>query len=140
MDEKKPKDNEAVGYGQPPKESQFKKGQSGNPSGRPPKTLGHESIAVRVLGEVQRLSGQPKGARTRYTTLELIAMALKQRSAAGHAAAAALYMESVERHGTSQPSGQPSGFIFLPERLSREEWEARYMPKDDPPGDPNDID
>lgn len=140
MDEKKPKNSEAVGRGQPPKASQFKKGQSGNPGGRPPKALGHEPIAVRVLGEVQRLSGQPKGARTRYTTLELVAMALKQRSAAGHAAAAALYMDFVKRHGTSQAPDQPSVFIVLPERLTREEWEAKYMPKDDPPGDPNDID
>lgn len=140
MDEKKPRNDKAVGYGQPPKASQFKKGQSGNPGGRPPKTPDHESIAARVLGEVQRLSGQPKGARTRYMTLELIAMALKQKSAAGHAAAAALYMDFVERHGTSQASEQPSCFIVIPQRLSREEWEARYVPKDDPPEDPNETD
>jgi hypothetical protein len=28
-------DNDSVGYGRPPKQAQFKKGQSGNPSGRP---------------------------------------------------------------------------------------------------------
>ncbi|MGE0055418.1 MAG: hypothetical protein AB7S74_14525 [Hyphomicrobium sp.] len=60
--------------------------------------------------------------------------------AARHAAAAAPYMDFVERHGTSQAPDQPSCFIVLPERLSREEWEARYVPKDDPPGDPNAID
>ena len=140
MDEKRPRNSDAVGYGQPPKASQFKKGESGNPGGRPPKTHDREAIAFRVLCEVQRLSGQPKGTRTRYATLELIVMALKQQSAAGDAAAAALYMEYVERHGTSQAADQPSCFIVLPERLSKEEWEAKYMPKDDPPGQPDDVD
>jgi hypothetical protein len=140
MDEKRPRNSDAVGYGQPPKASQFKKGESGNPGGRPPKTHDRESIAVRVLGEVQRLSGQPKGTRRRFATLELIVMALKQQCAAGDAAAAALYMEYVERHGTSQAADQPSCFIVLPERLSKEEWEAKYMPKDDPPGQPDDVD
>ena len=30
-------DEDKVGYGRPPKKNQFKKGQSGNPSGRPKK-------------------------------------------------------------------------------------------------------
>lgn len=140
MDEKKPKNDKAVGYGQPPKASQFKKGQSGNPGGRPRKTPGRQSIAARVLGQMRRLSGQPKGARVHYTTLEVIVMTLKQLTATGHAAASALYMGFVERHGTSQAPDQKSGYIVIPQRLSREEWEARYMPKDDPPGDPKDID
>jgi hypothetical protein len=140
VEEKNRKDDEVVGHRRPPKASQFKKGQSGNPGGRPPKTAGHRSIAARVLGEIRRVSGQPKGARVRYTTLELIVMTLKQLTATGHAAATALYMKCVARHGTQQPSDQPIGYIVVPEALTREEWEARYMPKDDPPGDPNDID
>lgn len=139
MEEKSRSDDDAVGHGRPPKASQFKKGQSGNPGGRPPKTAGHRSIAARVLGEMQRLPGQPKGARVRYTTLELIVMMLKQLTATGHAAASTLYMKCVARHGTQQLSDQPIGYIVLPEALTQEEWEARYMPKDDPPGDPNDI-
>lgn len=31
-------DKNKTGYGNPPKDKQFKKGQSGNPKGRPPKT------------------------------------------------------------------------------------------------------
>lgn len=140
MEEKNQNDDESVGHRRPPKASQFKKGQSGNPSGRPPKTAGHRSIAARVLGEMQRLSGQPKGTRVRHTTLEFIVMTLKQLTATGHAGASTLYMKCVARHGTQQAPDQPIGFIVLPEALTREEWEARYSPKDDPPGDPNDID
>ncbi|WP_281301691.1 MULTISPECIES: DUF5681 domain-containing protein [unclassified Iodidimonas] len=37
MTQPKKPDSDKVGYGQPPKASRFKKGQSGNPQGRPPK-------------------------------------------------------------------------------------------------------
>lgn len=83
MDERKSSDDEAVGYGRPPKATQFTKGLSGNPRGRPRKELGRRSIAARVLGEMQRLSGQPKGSRVRFTTIEVIVMTLKQLTAAG---------------------------------------------------------
>lgn len=35
-------DDDKVGYKKPPKKSQFKKGKSGNPKGRPPKKVFHE--------------------------------------------------------------------------------------------------
>jgi hypothetical protein len=138
-DETKDVRDEAVGYGRPPKASQFKKSQSGNPRGRPRKAPGRRAIAERVLGEIQRLSGQPRGARVRYATLEVIVMTLKQLSASGQARAAALYTRYVERYGRQDTSSRPVGYIILPERLTREEWEARYAPKDDPPGEGNNV-
>src|SRR5690606_7285801 len=92
----------AAGYGRPPKETQFKPGQSGNPRGRPRKDRSRWAIAARVLGEIRRLSGQPRGARVRFTTLELVVMTLKQLSAAGLARASALYTRFVERYGTPE--------------------------------------
>jgi len=51
-----PADVEEVGYGKPPKQHQFKKGVSGNPSGRPrkrPSTLDiHEMLADELLAPV----------------------------------------------------------------------------------------
>lgn len=35
---------------------------------------------------------------------------------------------------------QEVGNITIPEALIREEWEARHLPADDPPGEVNDID
>jgi len=115
MDETKDGVGEAVGYGQPPKASQFKKGQSGNPRGRPRKTPGRRAIATRVLGEMQRLSGQPRGTRVRYTTLEIIVMTLKQLTAAGQARAASLYMRFAERYGDQETAHHQIGYAVVPE-------------------------
>ncbi len=125
--------DDPVGYGRPPKASQFKKGQSGNPLGRPPKSRGHKAIAARVFNEIQRLSGQPRGARVRYTTLEVIVMTLKQLAAAGRSGASALYVRFSERHARHETSQPNVGFLIVPERLTEEEWMARYSPQDKPP-------
>lgn len=123
----------AVGYGRPPVETQFKKGQSGNPRGRPPKARGQVEIATKVLNEKHRLSGQPKGSRVLFKALELVIMMLKQVAAGGRAAAATLYTQFLDRYAPSASPQDEVGYLVVPERLTEEEWEARYSPKDDPP-------
>jgi hypothetical protein len=132
--------DEAVGYGRPPTASQFKKGQSGNPLGRPRKAQGRRGIAARVFGEIQRVSGQPKGSRVRYTTLEVIVMTLKQLAAAGRSSASALYLRFSERHNQQETTQHSVGYLVVPEELTPEEWVARYSPKDGPPGEPETFD
>lgn len=135
MSKNRNNDGYDVGYGKPPKVTQFKKGDSGNPKGRPRKSKSQRSIAGRVLNEIQRLSGQPRGARVRYKTLELVVMTVKQLSAAGHQQAGKLYTRILEKFGTQHTTpGQGGGYIVVPERLTNEEWEARYSPKDEMPG------
>ena len=128
-----------VGYGRPPQATQFKKGQSGNPRGRPRKPRGQATIAARVLGKIQRLASQPRGARVRYTTLELIAMTLKQLAAAGHHRAAALYTRAAARFGRQPTENNEVGYLVVPELLTKEEWIAKYAPKDEPPEDPDRV-
>ena len=45
-----------VGYGKPPKKHRFRKGQSGNPAGRPKKASGDEDLRTMVAG---LLAGEP---------------------------------------------------------------------------------
>lgn len=132
-------DDDGVGYGRPPRATQFKKGQSGNPRGRPRKSSSRGAITKRVLGEIRRLSGQPRGARVRYTTLEVIVMKLKQRAALGHTAATALYTRVTERHGPQETRAGDVGFLVVPQVLTEEEWKAKYTPKDGPPGETGEV-
>lgn len=121
-----------VGYGRPPAASRFKPGRSGNPRGRPPKSKNLSTLVARVLGETHRLKDQPQGARVRYKALEVVMMTLKAMAARGHDRAGKLYTAWLERHGRMAPT-KDIGYIVVPERLTVEEWQARYSPKDAPP-------
>ena len=131
-DENDPKDG-TVGYGKPPVDTQFKKGQSGNPKGRPPKSISRRALIERVLGEKHRLNNQPKGERVLYTGLELIIMTVKQLAASGHQQATKLFTGLMEKYGRQDPINQEIGYLVVPERLTIEEWKAKYAPKDEPP-------
>lgn len=121
-----------VGYGKPPAATQFKPGRSGNPRGRPPKSKSLQNLVVKVLGEKHRLKDQPRGARVCYTALEVVMLTLKAMAARGHDRATKLYTTWLEKHGRNLPVKRAC-YIVVPELLTREEWEARYSPKDAPP-------
>ena len=69
-----------VGYKNPPKQHQFKKGVSGNSKGRPPSTFGA------ILREVveQKVEVTIGGKRKKIPYLKLIAMGLVKKGAEGH--------------------------------------------------------
>lgn len=65
----KDKDYE-VGYGKPPKNTRFRKGQSGNPSGKPRKMLTDDELVLRELaGKVTIIED---GKKRRISRLEAI--------------------------------------------------------------------
>lgn len=64
-------DSYQVGYGKPPKQSQFKKGQSGNPKGRPRATEANKPVASiirRMLSEEVKVL--VNGKKRKMTKLE----------------------------------------------------------------------
>lgn len=76
-----------VGYGKPPVSGQFKKGQSGNPNGRP---KGAKSLGTIVQTELAtRLSITLDGQSKQVSRLEALVMKLMQDALAGDAKAQA---------------------------------------------------
>lgn len=60
-----------VGYGKPPKKSQFKKGESGNPKGRPKGSLSFKTLMKKQLERTYEITDE--GRRVRVTGAELLA-------------------------------------------------------------------
>lgn len=72
-----------VGYGKPPKHTQFKKGQSGNLSGRPKGTLNLATVLERTLR--QQVVINENGRRKVITKLEAAITQLVNKAASGDA-------------------------------------------------------
>ena len=88
-----------VGYGKPPKDKQFKKGQSGNPSGRPKKDKMFKSLS-RVLRDclLEMVEGSINGKPRKMLGLEAIVAKQKSMALQGNIQAAKFLLSLAERH------------------------------------------
>jgi hypothetical protein len=86
----------AIGYKKPPKASQFQKGRSGNPSGRPRTGPGIAEVVRRVSRQVVLTSG-PKGQQ-RMTKLEASITQLLNKAATGDLKAMKVFLQMASRH------------------------------------------
>jgi uncharacterized protein YdaL len=77
-------DDYEVGYGKPPKATQFKKGQSGNPSGKK-KPASLEDILKRTLAK--QVTVTVDGKKQSLPMMEVIIQALVRKAATGDLAA-----------------------------------------------------
>lgn len=75
------RDDEPIGYGRPPSKSRFKRGQSGNPSGRPKGSKNIATVLSRALRE--RVFVTENGRRRSITKLEASVKQLVNRAASG---------------------------------------------------------
>lgn len=77
-----------VGFGKPPRATQFKKGESGNPRGRPKGSKNFESKVVAMFD--RKIVIQEKGRPRRITMADAILMKLTAQAIAGDMSATRL--------------------------------------------------
>ncbi len=118
-----PNDSYKVGYGSPPKEGQFKKGQSGNPDGRPKGAKNRKTILEKILAEKGFYREGAK--RKEVTKLELLIHAIRLGVANGDTTAMRLY-DKLMGLGDFEADSQPCGLLITRRRLSLEEWTEQY--------------
>lgn len=99
---KPPKSTQStVGYCKPPEHTRFRKGQSGNPNGRPPGTLNIATVLERTLR--QKVVITENGKRKTVTVLEVALNQLMAKAASGELKALQLLITLVrsaeERQG-----------------------------------------
>lgn len=86
-------DEEKAGFGKPPTATRFRKGQSGNPRGRPKNRRSEIPYEV-VLGQMVTI--REKGRERRVTAAEAFLLQLTQKGLAGDSAAARASLEAIE--------------------------------------------
>ena len=97
-DEKTPK----VGYMNPPKHSQFEKGKSGNPHGRPRKREDPNSVLQRVLNRKVAV----KGSETKMKVEEALIRKLRELALQGDKQALALQRRIMTAAGYDEPDAR----------------------------------
>jgi hypothetical protein len=122
-----------VGNRRPPVAHRFKKGQSGNPSGRP---KGAKSEKVVFLEIAKRKVRIREGGKVKYLTqLEVMLQAMALKAMKGDSKAADTFHKIGKSLGVFDPNPpEPGrhGVIILPATMSPEDWErevAKYYAK-----------
>lgn len=97
-------DPDPIGYRQPPATSQFRKGQSGNPRGRP-KNRRRDIPYDTVLGQMVTI--REDGRERRVTAAEAFLLQLTQKGLAGDSAAARASLDAIEAARASRSDSVP---------------------------------
>jgi hypothetical protein len=104
--ERRPGDPYEVGFGKPPKRTQFKKGRSGNPKGRPRKKPDLYSELTKVLREEVTVEGQQE----KVTVQQALLLRLRDEALRGELWAPKLLQKVV---AALPESGAESGRIDM---------------------------
>ncbi len=107
-----------VGYGKPPKHSQFKKGTSGNPRGRPPRQKPPNDLRAmleRVASEEIEINGQ-------MMSMAEVELRSIQRKAAKGDVAASRHLAKLRADAGVGQSPQGGGVLVVPGTRPLQEW------------------
>jgi Family of unknown function (DUF5681) len=116
-----------VGYGKPPRYSQFKRGQSGNPRGRPAGSKNLGTLVSEALNEPVIVV--ENGGRRKISKREAIIKQLVNRSAKADWRAIKILLDIVrELEGRIEPETAESSFSAADEKVI-EQIKARWYAK-----------
>jgi hypothetical protein len=120
-----------VGYGRPPRQTRFRKGQSGNPVGRPRGAQNLATLIGKVLKEPVVVS--ENGRRKKITKREAMLKQLVNKAAAGEHRAIQLLLGEIRLIEARREASAPVAEAQLDEadRLVLRQIYARLQP--DPP-------
>jgi hypothetical protein len=120
---KKAKPTYAVGYALPPKATQFKKGESGNPKGRPKGTRSVGALLRDILE--QRVAVTENGRTRRIPTLEVMLRRLANDAMRKDIVALKTILNLLDRYGEA-----PESHIKLDELLEEDrDILANFLPQ-----------
>jgi hypothetical protein len=125
-DRKNPKASDyVVGYGKPPKTSQFVAGKSGNPKGRP---KGSRSVGAILQDIIQKkLAVTENGKTRRLTALEVMLRRLANDAMRSDAGAMKLLLSLIDRYAESTETS-----LRLDDMLAEDrDILAQYLPSSD---------
>jgi hypothetical protein len=119
------KDGYEVGYGKPPRDTCFKKGQSGNSRGRPRGSKNLRTLLNEALNELVVVTEE--GGLRKITKREAIITQLVSRSATADLRALKILLDTLrDIEGQSEPdSSETSGFTAADEKVI-EQLRARF--------------
>ena len=101
---KKPDADYEVGYGKPPKETQFKGGQSGNPKGRPKESV---SFALKLEKAMSEKVEVREGGRARkMSKIDVMIQNLLARCMKGDQQAVSTLVRLMKETGQTRPAEQ----------------------------------
>jgi hypothetical protein len=99
---KTPKGDYEVGYGRPPKQYQFQKGQSGNARGRPRKKRDKKSILEEIINET--ITIREDGEARKVSKYDALFRSHMAEAIKGDTRSAKLILEEAERVGVGDPA------------------------------------
>lgn len=118
----------AEGRTPPPAENRFRKGRSGNPTGRPKGSISISGLTRKVA--VKKHSVRLEGKACKVTMLELLILKLNRMAASGQPGVARLInwlRSQTEPHEAEVAAG---GFLLAPAAMTSEEFMAEMEARD----------
>ena len=112
-----------VGYGKPPKHSQFKKGKSGNPKGRP---AGKKNFATYLDTMLKSKVPISENGKTRkITTVEASLARLREKALKGDPRSLEKLLDYAERYALEQSAKDEDRKLSSEDQAIFEAYEAR---------------